>query len=296
MRILKSVFGFFLCLTIFFSLQTHLSSCQKEIIKKDTLYLKDTITINTRDTIKITDTLTVIDSINCACYDLSDGLVAYYNFNNGNLNDSSGNENNIIFNNAVKTTDRFGRANNAYLFNGSSSYMKVANSSSLNPKGAITLMGIVKLNDFYKGTCHANQIFQKGTVDQNQGVYSLRVQYFSSDCYATLDTSKEIATGFYGDYGHTASATDAKNYIKPNLWFTFVYTYDGQVSKFYVNGELESTVNGTAVFTPNSNDLFIGRAESAQYPYWWNGAIDEVRIYNKALCEGAVKQLSAMSK
>ena len=296
MRIAKSLLGSILFFTFFFSLQTHLSSCQKEVIKNDTLYLKDTITIHTRDTVNITDTLTIVDSINCSCYDLTDGLVAYYNFNNGNLNDSSGNGNNIIFSNATKTTDRFGRANNAYLFNGTNTYMQVANSSSLNPRGAITLMGIVKLNDYYRGTCHANQIFQKGTVDQDKGVYSLRVQYISSDCYANIDTSKEIAEGFYGDYGYAAGASDANDFIKTNQWITFVYTFDGQISKFYINGALKSTVNGSAVFTPNSNDLFIGRAESAIYPYWWNGSIDEIRIYNKALCDGAVKQLSNLSE
>ena len=296
MRILKSAFGALLFFTVIFSMQTHLSSCQKEVIKNDTLYLKDTITIHIRDTVNTRDTLTVIDSINCSCYNLNDGLVAYYNFNNGNLDDSSGNGNKIIFNNAVKTKDRFGRANNAYLFNGTNSYMQVKNSSSLNPKGAITLMGIVKMNGFYNGICHANQIFQKGTVDQNQGVYSLRVSYLSSDCYASLDTSREIAFGFYGDYNHAASAGDSTDFIKTNSWLTFVYTFDGQTSNFYVNGRLVNTVSGSAIFNPNSNDLFIGRAESNQYPYWWNGTIDEVRIYNKALCEGAVKQLSSLSK
>ncbi len=127
--------------------------------------------------------------------------------------------------------------------------------------------------------------FKKDTVDQNQGVYSLRVAYFSSDCYANVDTSKEIALGFYGDYGYAASADDESDFIKTNQWLTFVYTFDGQVSKFYINGQLKSTVNGSAVFTPNSNDLFIGRAESSVFPYWWNGSIDEIRIYNKAFAK-----------
>lgn len=288
MRILRSILGTIIFFSIFISLQTNLSSCKKEVVKTDTLILKDTVTINTKDTIRI------VDSINCSCYDLSDGLVAYYNFNNGNLSDSSGNGNNIIFNNAIKTTDRFGRANNAYLFNGTSSYMQVANSASLNPKGAITLMGIVKMNGFYNGICLANQIFQKGTVDQDQGVYSLRVSSETSNCYVNIDTSKEIAWGFYGDYGHSANAADTSNFVRTNTWMTLVFTYDGQVSKFYIDGQLKDTVSGSAVFTPNSNDLFIGRAESSQYPYWWNGTIDEVRIYNKALCEGAVKQLSSL--
>ena len=289
MRILRSILGTIIVFSIFISLQTNLSSCKKDIIKNDTLILKDTVTINTKDTIRI------VDSINCSCYNLNDGLVAYYNFNNGNLNDSSGNGNNIIFNNAVKTTDRFGMANNAYLFNGTSSYMQVKNSASLNPKGAITLMGIVKMNGFYTGICHGNQIFQKGTVDQDQGVYSLRVSTLTSDCYANVDTSIEFANGFYGDYGHSAIATEPNNFVNTNTWLTLVYTYDGQESKFYVNGQLMSTVSGSATFTPNTNDLFIGRAESSQYPYWWNGTIDEVRIYNKALCDGAVKQLSSQT-
>jgi hypothetical protein len=281
-----SLLSVFIIAVVLFSLQTHLSSCQKEPLT-DTLYIKDTITIK--------DTVRIVDSINCACYDLADGLVAYYNFNNGNLHDSSGNGNDIIFNNAVKTSDRFGKPNNAYLFNGTSSYMRVSNSVSLNPRGAITLMAIVEINDFYNGICHANQIFQKGTIDQDQGVYSLRVAFNSDNCYATLDTSQEIAFGFYGDYGHSASASDRTNYVKTNSWMTLVYTFDGQQSRFYVDGQLKITVNGTAIFNPNSSDLFIGRAESSQYPYWWNGAIDEIRIYNKALCEGAVKQLSSLT-
>ena len=111
----------------------------------------------------IKDTIRIVDSSNCSCYDLTDGLVAYYNFNNGSLKDSSGKGNHISFSNAVKTTDRFGTANNAYLFNGTGSYMQVPNSASLNREGVITLMAILKMNGFYNGACHGNQIFQKGT-------------------------------------------------------------------------------------------------------------------------------------
>jgi len=279
MKVVKSVAGIMALFVILFSLQINVSSCQKEVIT-DTLYIRDTVRI--------------VDSSDCSCYDLSDGLVAYYNFNNGTLKDSSGKNNHIIFNNAVKTTDRFGKADNAYLFNGTSSYMKVANSVSLNPSGAITLMGIVKMSGFYGGICHGNQIFQKGTKDQSQGVYSLRVVDVSGDCYTPVDTSKERAYGFYGDFGTAVSAYDLSKYVKTNTWMTMVYTYDGQESRIYIDGELKNKGTGNTLFTPNASDLFIGRAESAEYPYWWNGVIDEVRIYNKVLCEGAVKQLSAL--
>jgi len=62
-----------------------------------------------------------------------------------------------------------------------------------------------------------------------------------------------------------------------------------------VNGKLvKSWGVSLGSYTPNNQDLFIGRHEDAtnQFPYWFNGVIDEIRIYNLALPDGAVKQLS----
>ena len=53
---------------------------------------------------------------------LTNGLVAYYPFN-GNANDASGNGNNGIVNGATLASDRFGRANQAYSFNGTNNYV-----------------------------------------------------------------------------------------------------------------------------------------------------------------------------
>ncbi|MBC7408621.1 MAG: hypothetical protein H7339_09555, partial [Arcicella sp.] len=50
---------------------------------------------------------------------LKNGLIACYPFN-ANANDESGNNNNGTINGATLTTDRFGKANRAYNFNGSS--------------------------------------------------------------------------------------------------------------------------------------------------------------------------------
>ncbi len=51
--------------------------------------------------------------------DLKSGLVACYPFN-ANANDATGNGNNGTVNGATLTTDRFGKLNSAYNFNGSS--------------------------------------------------------------------------------------------------------------------------------------------------------------------------------
>jgi hypothetical protein len=112
--ILFNVFVFMMVL----SATVPLYSCEKTNTYYDTTYLT------------VHDTTVVVDSI----YDLTSGLVAYYNFTGGSLADSSGYNNNISFNNnATQTADRFGNANNAYLFDGTTSYMSVPNSPTLSP-------------------------------------------------------------------------------------------------------------------------------------------------------------------
>jgi hypothetical protein len=265
---------------VLFSTGSQIASCVKETI------IRDTITIIKKDT------LTIIDS--SACYDLKDGLVAWYNFNNGGLKDSSGNNNDIIFNTAAKTTDRFGKANNAYSFNGSSSYMKANNSTSLNPQ-KISIMAIVKISGFYSGTCHANNILSKGTPDYVTGFYYLRFEDTDNNCNTT-DFNKEVFRAGFGDNNGTYARSDT-NFVKTNQWYNVIYTYDGVDSKLYINGVLKDVKRQAAQTTGNSDELFIGRHKdnSNAFPYWFNGAIDEIRVYNKALCAGEIKLLNTLT-
>lgn len=281
-KIVALLSGGFLITVFLISTSTQISSCSQKEIMYDTVYIKDTIVIP------------------CECKDLKEGLVAYYNFKDGNLNDSSGKNNHIAFNNATKTADRFGNANGAYLFNGSSNYMSVPNSASLNPANGITMMAIVKVNGFYAGTCHANQIFGKVDPggDYTNGFYNLRFSDYEADCSSPANFNREIFSGAYGDNagGNGPSVgTDTVN-VKTGQWYTLVYTYANGYSHIYVNGVLKNSRQHAGTFTPNVADLLIGRTPSSQYPYWFNGVIDEIRIYEKALCPSEVKLLSENKK
>lgn len=278
-------------LVFVFLAQTNLTSCQKETeIVRDTIIKKDTVVIK--------DTVRIVDTLPCpSCYNLMDSLVAYYNFNGGNLNDSSGNNNHIIFNNASPTTDRFGKPNNAYKFDGASNFMRVRNSSSLNPK-LISLVAMVKFNGFYRGPCHANQILKKGFQDQENGIYGLRAGIFGVPCNSlSIDTTKEQIHGYYGNTQFASiAAVDTTDYVRPDKWMIVVFTYDGKQAKLYVDGKLKRTVDGMVPFTANGFDMFIGRAENPSYPYWFNGVIDEIRIYKKALCQEEVSELGKLKR
>lgn len=283
MKILSLLSGGLLIMVAFFFTTAPMTSCTKTETIRDTLIVKDTVTLP------------------CNCeeeYDLKAGLVAYYNFNAGTLKDSSGKGNHIIFNNAMKTTDRLGRTDNAYLFDGTSSYMRVANSTSLNPTNEITLAAIVKPTGFYTGQCYGNQILGKVDYgDYQKGVYWLRFSHLSMDCGNGSDIETQLFYGVYGDNTSNlapgASAGDHR--VTKDQWYKIVYTYKDGVNNFYVDGKLVNTVIEAGAFTPSAFDLFIGKCNSAQHPYWFKGGIDEVRIYERALCAEEVKALSKLT-
>ena len=278
MKLVKVLSASILMYLMFFASTTQFVACQKK-----TIY----------DTVVVKDTVTIRDTVDCDCYDLKDGLVAWYNFKGGNLNDSSGKNNHIVFNNAVKTADRFGNANGAYLFNGTSSYMRVTNSTSINPATAITLAAYFKVNTFYTGPCHGNMILNKAYgSDYSNGYYGLYIT--DHNCGSPVDVTKEKFTTTYGDNGNGGAPygrTDTL-FAKTGQWYLQVYTYENGISKLYINGELKDSRQGSLNFTANPADLFIGKMDNSQYPYWFNGVIDDIRIYNRALCAGEVKQLN----
>lgn len=76
-------------------------------------------------------------------------LLPGYTFD-GNVKDHSGNGNDVFFNNATPARGKSDKENSAFKFNGSSSYMRAANSTSLQmtrEKG-LTLVALFKVEGF----------------------------------------------------------------------------------------------------------------------------------------------------
>ncbi len=222
------------------------------------------------------------------------GLVAWFDFNNGSLKDKSSYYNKIIFNNAQRANDRNDVANNAYYFNGKNSYMEVANSPSLNPSKAITLFVIVKISDFYAGKCHNNRILCKGYFDDDPGVYTMdfsdALYTNHTNCGQAVDKAHQSFDGTFCGTG----ATDSTQFVQANHWYHLIYTYQNKAGKLYVDGKLISVYNGGGFFSSNNYNLYFGTTNKYQhqYPYWFNGTIDQVGIFNTAINETQVTRLS----
>ncbi len=220
------------------------------------------------------------------------GLRAYYPFS-GNANDASGNNNNPTFNNATLTADRLGNANSAYHFNGTNTFMQIPNSASLNTTNTLSLCAWVRPTGFYMGPCHGNSILMKGDADHLPGNYLLR---FDDGAYLNYtNCANPIDVNHQNFYGGTASAAPPgyTPYIQLNEWYSIVLTNDGTTSSLYINCELKASIPQSVSTFTNSYNLFFGRLNHPQYPYWLNGDLDEVRIYDRALSQDEVNLYSA---
>ena len=212
---------------------------------------------------------------------LNFGLKAYYPFS-GNAKDESGNNNHPIFNNASLTPDRFGNSKSAYHFNGKNNYMKIPNSSSLNMGKKMSISLWLKPTNYYTGSCYNNMLLTKSATSTFPSNYYLRF----ADVYTGCDAPKTTSERFTGN-----NVIAATPFVKLNQWYNVVWTSNGVTESIYVNCELKGSVPADGVAFSNKFDMFFGCQNSAQYPYWLNGDLDEIRIYDRALSKEEILAL-----
>lgn len=74
-------------------------------------------------------------------------------------------------------------------------------------------------------------------------------------------------------------------------WHHIAGTYDGATAWLFVDGKPEGSLATTGVAAKNTAKVFIG-ANAEQTARLWKGAIDDVRIYTRALTEAEVRYLA----
>lgn len=77
----------------------------------------------------------------------------------------------------------------------------------------------------------------------------------------------------------------AQEPIEPGRWYQLAGTYDGRVMKLYVNGKLvgeSQSQSGSILYEPKS-PYVIGAYKDSNEHHGWDGAFQEVKVYNRAL-------------
>ena len=199
---------------------------------------------------------------------LQSGLVAYYPFD-GNANDASGNARNGIIEGAVPAPDRFSTPNTAYSFSGTNSIRLPVNiNSDVLPELTIS----VWVNPGQQGPTHSDRHM---VWSHDNGLY---------------DRSLQIEAGNWSIYTGGSSYWPTGVKAEPNAWQHVVVVYSTTDVTLFKNNARYSF--GSAPIPDNGESFIsIGKYPSGIYDESFWGAVDDVRIYNRALSESEIQQL-----
>ena len=199
-------------------------------------------------------------------------LVGWWKFDEGSgttANDSSGNENHGAFKGDPQWVN--GKFGKALKFDGSSDYLAVPDSDSLDINGD-QLSIVAWING--ESWSLAKHIVRKIADEAASPIYVFRVQ--PDQVRAILSTSA----------GNTT--IQGATVLPTNEWIHVALAYDGGEARIYVNGELDASSNVSGEITQSNNELRIGLGDPAGY---FHGTIDDVRIHNKALTQEGIQAI-----
>ena len=200
----------------------------------------------------------------------SQNLVAYYPFT-GNANDASGNGNNASVNGATLTTDRFGTAANAYLFDGNDA-IEAPNSASLQLTTDYTISAYVNVT-VAPPPADGGTVFTIVSKDVGQGMNNPKWIFGLQNGKLAYHIN---GPGYGNGYWLYSNAFT----LNLNQWYRFTMSKAGNIVQFYAdNISLGSFTLPASSYDPAA-PLSIGASKPCCF---MNGSIDEVRIYNRSV-------------
>jgi len=217
---------------------------------------------------------------------LDDGLVAYFPFN-GNADEITGNSNDGTVYGATLTTDALGVPDHAYHFNGGQD-IEVPRSAAIEPANQLTVSAWIKPSSLEFPRSQQRPILSKRysitTKDPTYGwnSYLLGMGYLNDEPGFIYFSLNPLSTD---DYCWSSEP------IVSGEWSHVVGTYDGATIRLYINGELSATQAHSGDIGYSSLPLWIGTVGHYPYIVYWDGSLDDVRIYNRALSPSEVRQL-----
>jgi len=231
-------------------------------------------------------------------FDVQD-IVGFWHFDEpqwtgitGEVKDETGVNHGTAYGGATTTSDaKYGRAG---YFDGSNDYVEVPSSESLNITDAITIELWTKIDDAGSDVATNQYWISRGTGaynDAENNTYLFYIVNAGSDPTGYNDFIRFTLSDGSSFYNTYISSELRMNAFDPNKWYHLVATWDGAKMKIYKNGVHISSAdkNFSGSINSLSANLNIGRhTDGTRY---FDGKIDELRIYKRALSPTEVQIL-----
>lgn len=201
-------------------------------------------------------------------------LVANYTFE-GNANDVSGNGDHGTVNGATLTTNRFGQANKAYSFDGTNDYIQLP----------------IKTSDY--SNTYSISVWING--DEGSIVGEANSTNNSYGCMMFINATKEyLRLGHFKNTVHDFDelTINISEYPILNKWSHIVFVrVNNAYHKAYINGRFAGQVSCADVSAASSNNMRIGADYYSSSIRYFNGKIDDIKIYERELTVKEIKDL-----
>ncbi len=221
-------------------------------------------------------------SYTTALINWNSSLVGWWRFNEASgttAQDSSGYGNNGILTNmntglnnctgSCSGWNSSGKFGNALSFDGSNDNVNAGNGAGLNITGSITIEAWIKPKK-----ADTQYIVKKASYGKTDG-FELSL--------SASGTQKAFFRVNQKTSGNTFRVDSSTTYPEDgNTWVHLVGVYDGANLMIFYNSILQNSLNGPVSIKTNNNNLQIGGPDDNKH---FNGTIDEVRIWNRALSQ-----------
>jgi hypothetical protein len=167
-----------------------------------------------------------------------------------------------------------GRISGAMEFDGADDYVEVKNESSFDITSQITVAAWIKVNAF---TRSYQAIVTKGDN-------AWRIQRYAGTNYiefACAGLSHNVYGSVLGDIN-----------VNDGQWHHVAGAYNGSTIYLYVDGVVDASAASSGTINANNYKVMLGE-NAQQRNRYWNGLIDDVRIYNRGLSAAEIDTIKA---
>ena len=211
---------------------------------------------------------------------VTNGLASYWTFDRADVDgdtvkDVTGGNNGTINGGA---TIVMGKVREGIKLNGTDQFVLIPHDDSLVPPESFSVEAW--FNTELKDSALWQAIVSKNAPGNRS--YELRLQadpLFLVPSWAVVDEADTFIR---------ANAPDDEEFEK-GRWYHLVGIWDGKEAHLYVDGKLKGSAEATSI-KASTIELHIGMRPQAGSNNYFNGIIDEVRIYDRVLTEDEVNQ------